>query len=158
MRYIVLTLTLGLISTSAYSQSLADQINAVDKSYQHEQSSAEAANRKAIAAERARKVEAQAREAAKQKAQDKLLKRDLSYEDELRKVELENLKLELQARRTRVERSNEFIDQELKEQAAGTDLIQSNADAVRNISDGVKEKMKSQGRAEEKKAKGFWGF
>lgn len=64
----------------------------------------------------------------------------------------------MQAKRAVVKRTDEFIDRDLKQKDASTDVIQSGADAIRNLSDGKKEKMKSEGRAEEKKARGFWDF
>ncbi|EMB2600384.1 DUF5384 family protein, partial [Salmonella enterica subsp. enterica serovar Cerro] len=56
----------------------------------------------------------------------------------------------------RVKRENEFIDQELKNKAAQTDVIQSNADSNRNMSEGGRDLMKSEGKAREKKASGWF--
>lgn len=98
-----------------------------------------------IAAENERRAKREA-----ELANDK--KRDQAYEDELRKLQLESMKLELQAKAARVQRENDFIEQELKERAAKTDVIQSEADANRNISSGSKELMQSEGKAREKKA------
>ncbi|ENG9096174.1 TPA: hypothetical protein J1222_000002 [Escherichia coli] len=122
-------------------------------------------------AERIRKEKAAAMAAAKEKqrraaeferkakleaemAADK--KRDQDYEDQLRQLELENRKLELEAKRARVNRANDFLDQELKERAAQTDVIQSEADARRNISTGTKELLQSEGKARESKADSWW--
>ena len=106
-------------------------------------------------AERIRKEKAAAMAAAKaEMAADK--KRDQDYEDQLRQLELENRKLELEAKRVRVNRANDFLDQELKERAAQTDVIQSEADARRNISTGTKELLQSEGKARESKADSWW--
>ncbi|MBB0677941.1 DUF5384 family protein [Escherichia coli] len=52
----------------------------------------------------------------------------------------------------RVKRENEFIDQELKHKAAQTDVVQSEADANRNMTEGGRDLMKSVGKAEENKS------
>ncbi|HIH9049513.1 TPA: DUF5384 family protein [Escherichia coli] len=83
-------------------------------------------------------------------------KRDQDYEDQLRQLELENRKLELEAKKARVNRANDFLDQELKERSAQTDVIQSEADVRRNISTGTKELLQSEGKARESKAKSWW--
>lgn len=82
--------------------------------------------------------------------------RDQGYEDELRKLEIQKQKLALAREEARVKRENDFIDQELKNKAAQTDVIQSNADSNRNMSEGGKELMKSEGKAREKKASGWF--
>lgn len=109
-------------------------------------------NRKAaaIAAERKQQLERQNQERLTDK------KRDQSYEDELRSLEIQKQKLALAREEARVKRENEFIDQELKNKAAQTDVIQSNADANRNMSEGGKQLMISSGKAEEKKSSGWF--
>lgn len=82
--------------------------------------------------------------------------RDQKYEDELRKLEIEKQKLALAREEARVKRENEFIDQELKNKTAQTDVIQSHADSNRNISEGGKDLMKSEGKAREKEAGGWF--
>lgn len=82
--------------------------------------------------------------------------RDQKYEDELRKLEIEKQKLALAREEARVKRENEFIDHELKNKAAQTDVIQSHADSNRNISEGGKDLMKSEGKAREKEAGGWF--
>ncbi|REF28549.1 hypothetical protein BDD26_3477 [Xenorhabdus cabanillasii] len=112
----------------------------------------------ATRAEKIRKQEA-SRKAEKQRvlaeaAADK--KRDQAYEDELRKLEIEMKKLELEKRSARAKRENEFIDQELKTQTAKTDVIQSEADANRNLSSGAKSLLESEGKAREKKSSSWF--
>jgi hypothetical protein len=161
--------------------SLMDQISAVNQAHQQqketEKAEAEAA-RLAAEKEAARK----AAEAARQRRAAEALKRaelearladkqrDQDYEDELRRLELEERKLKLSEKKTdmnlgeekeririaemkaRSERVDEFIDQDLKSRAATADVIQSQADANRNISEGAKSYMTSAGKAEEKEA------
>ncbi|EFI3613615.1 hypothetical protein GY531_004726, partial [Escherichia coli] len=112
-------------------------------------SAAAAREKQRVAAENERRAKREA-----ELANDK--KRDQAYEDELRKLQLESMKLELQAKAARVQRENDFIEQELKERAAKTDVIQSEADANRNISTGSKDLLQSEGKAREKKASSWW--
>ncbi|HCO8236585.1 DUF5384 family protein [Escherichia fergusonii] len=112
----------------------------------------EAQNRKAAAIAADRKV---AREKLESEIKEDK-KRDIAYENELRSLEIQKLKLALAREEARVKRENDFIDQELKNKAAQTDILQSNADANRNISEGGKELMKSTGKAKEKEASGFF--
>ena len=83
-------------------------------------------------------------------------RRNQAYAGRLRDARLQDTDLDLQVKKAKVARVNEYIDQDLKGEAAINDVIQSNADAARNISEGAKEAMKSSGRAEEKRAKRFW--
>jgi hypothetical protein len=53
-------------------------------------------------------------------------------------------------------RADDYIDRELKQQDAETDSIQSRADATRNVSEGTKSMMTSEGKAKEKKASGWF--
>jgi len=82
-------------------------------------------------------------------------RRDQGYEDELRRLDIEERKLRLTQLKARTDRSGEFIDQELHGEAARTDEIQSRADANRNLSEGGKALMQSEGVAREKEA-GSW--
>ncbi|MDX7987049.1 hypothetical protein FE392_06860 [Xenorhabdus sp. 12] len=108
----------------------------------------------AARAEKARKQEAiKATEKQRVLAEAKAdKKRDQDYEDELRKLDIEMKKLELEKRSARVKRENDFIDQELKTQAAKTDVIQSEADVNRNLSSGGKALLESEGRARERQS------
>lgn len=106
----------------------------------------EATSRNAQAAANKRAATA----AANKARQDKLdaeasadKKRDQSYEDELRSLEIQKQKLALAKEEARVKRENEFIDQELKHKAAQTDVVQSEADANRNMTEGGRDLMKS---------------
>lgn len=93
-----------------------------------------------------------AQAAAQQAVKDQAKQREQARLDKLRDLELEERSLDLEAKRARAKRANEFVDQELKAQAATTDVVQSEADATRNVSAGVGENLKSTGRAAETKA------
>ncbi|MDR0217510.1 MAG: DUF5384 family protein [Enterobacteriaceae bacterium] len=174
MKKILISSLLISLSTPVFASSLQDQLSAIAqaesegmaaeqkleaekqaKSEKAERIAREKRQREATArAEKTRKQEA-SREAERQRvlAEAKADKtRDQSYEDELRKLELEERKLELQRRAARVKREDQFIDQELKREAAKTDVIQSDADANRNLSTGAKSYLESEGKAQEKKS------
>lgn len=178
MKRVLLFSLLTVISGSAFSASLQDQLAAVaqaeqqgkneenrqrdalqaklDKEAQLEKqrraNAAALANKKAQAAEAERKARRDKFEA--EAAQDK--KRDQGYEDELRSLHIQQQKLALAKEEARVKRENEFIDQELKNKAAQTDAIQSHADANRNLSEGGRDLMKSEGKAREEKASSWF--
>lgn len=158
-------------------------VAAAEAQGQHEEAlAAKKARQKAaaIAAERRRKEEAKAAELARlkerdyqERLQDK--RRDQSYDDELRKLELERIRLQLEKERklaleleveerkialerekARLKREDDFIDQELKREAAKTDVIQSEADATRSISRGAESLMSKEGDARIKKESGLF--
>ncbi|MDE9778883.1 DUF5384 family protein [Escherichia marmotae] len=162
------------VSSPAFASSLQDQLSAVaeaeqqgknEEQRQHDEWVAE--RNREIQQEKQRRANAQAaankRAAAaaadKKARQDKRdaeftadKKRDQSYEDELRNLEIQKQKLALAKEEARVKRENEFIDQELKHKAAQTDVVQSEADANRNMTEGGRDLMKSVGKAEENKS------
>ncbi|KAA0542477.1 DUF5384 family protein [Citrobacter portucalensis] len=174
MKKIILVTFLSTLSSTVYSSSLQDQLSAVaqaeqqganEEKKQHDDWVAErnkqiqqdkqrranaqaAANKKAAAAAAERQARQDKRDT--EALQDK--KRDQGYEDELRSLEIQKQKLALAKEEARVKRENEFIDQELKNKAAQTDVTQSEADANRNISEGGRDLMKSEGKAREDKA------
>lgn len=173
MKKIVLAVFLTTISHAAFSSSLQDQLSAVaqaeqqginEEKKQHDDWVAE--RNKRIQQDNQRRANAQAAAnkkaadaaAARQVRQDKIdaeasqdKKRDQGYEDELRSLEIQKQKLALAKEEARVKREDDFIDQELKNKAAHTDVTQSEADANRNMSEGGRDLMKSVGKAEEKK-------
>ncbi|MBD2806025.1 DUF5384 family protein [Xenorhabdus szentirmaii] len=156
MKKIFISSLLVVISTSVFASSLQSQISAIaqaeneTKAEKQRQHAAQQAKReKASSAERAER-ERRHREAAADK------KRDQDYEDELRKLDIEMKKLELEKQAIRVKRENDFIDQELKNQAANTDVIQSKADINRNLSSGGKAWLESEGRSREKQHSGWF--
>ena len=170
MKKVFLCAILASLSYPAIASSLQDQLSAVaeaeqqgknEEQRQHDEWVAE--RNREIQQEKQRRANAQAaanKAAANKKArQDKLdaeasadKKRDQSYEDELRSLEIQKQKLALAKEEARVKRENEFIDQELKHKAAQTDVVQSEADANRNMTEGGRDLMKSVGKAEENKS------
>ncbi|CDL82313.1 conserved exported hypothetical protein [Xenorhabdus szentirmaii DSM 16338] len=156
IKKIFISSLLVVISTSVFASSLQSQISAIaqaeneTKAEKQRQHAAQQAKReKAASAERAER-ERRHREATADK------KRDQDYEDELRKLDIEMKKLELEKQAIRVKRENDFIDQELKNQAANTDVIQSKADINRNLSSGGKAWLESEGRSREKQHSGWF--
>jgi hypothetical protein len=73
--------------------------------------------------------------------------RDQAYEDKLREVELQAKMLELKRAEVRVSRENDVIDHDLRHEDAQTDVVQSGADATRNVSEGAKSLMQGLGDA-----------
>lgn len=136
----------ALVPHTGFSATLQEQIGNVDSVISQQ----EAAEAKAKAAA---EKKAAAQRAAVRAAKEKAKARNEAHEDKLRSIEVENMELDLQAKRARVKRTDEFLDQEIKAKAAEADVIQSEADATRNISSGIGENLKSKGRAEEAKAK-----
>lgn len=153
----ILTLSLAaFFACNTASADLSSQLSAVAAAEQ-EGLAQERAEQRARA--KAAAAAAAAKKAEKERAYNEYLadkKRDQSYEDELRQLELEERKLELQRRKARVNREDDFIEQELKREAARTDVIQSNADATRSISKGAETLMTKEGEARLKKESGFF--
>jgi hypothetical protein len=156
-----------LLCSPVAAQSLADQIGAVDAVQQQQRAqqdawSREDADRAARAAVQQRAVayaNQQRKEAIEKEARatamaDKI--RDQHYVDQLRdaRIEHERLRvlseshdqdytdrkrdLEIAKEKARLARENEFIDRDLKRQDAETDVVQSHADGVRNVTSGEK--------------------
>ena len=142
------------ISAVAAAESSGQQAEARAAAKARAAAQAAAKARAAAQAEIRRKQEAiEQREYDNQMA-DK--KRDQSYEDELRQLEIEERKLELARKKARVSREDDFIEQELKRESAKTDVIQSGADSARNLSSGSKTLMEKEGEAKVKKESGFF--
>lgn len=83
--------------------------------------------------------------------------REQSFEDQVRQMKLDEMRLELERKKTRIAREDDLIDSELKHANAKTDVLQSEADANRNVSTGVKSALESEGRAKEEKASKWFG-
>ncbi len=120
-----------LSSMPSYSQSISEQIEAVEKAHKTHMN-IDAKERKI----------AQDKERARKMAQEKLLrekeKREVVYEDTLREIKIENLKLDLNKKRSRVNRENDFINRELDSMDAKTDVVKSKGEGIRSISSGLK--------------------
>lgn len=89
---------------------------------------------------------------SQQLKQAQIQKRNQEYENELRQLKLLDKQLELQAKRARINRTNEYIDADLAARKAQTDAIQASADSKRNISSGMKTQLEKTGEAALKKA------
>lgn len=149
-------LSVGLLTTNFAQADLSSELAAVVAA------EAEGKRAEAAAAKKAReRAAAKAAEVARQKerAYQEYLKdkqRDQAYEDEIRKLDLEERRLALKRQQKRVEREDDFIEQELKREAARTDVIQSEADANRSISRGAESLMNKEGEARVKKESGWF--
>ena len=133
--FITVWIMASILAVPAWSQSLQDQINAVNQAQNERKATERAAAQKAEAEERTRQAAADSRarasaaerrsqaekEGARQaeiekeeKADAKADKsRDQSFDDELRKLELEERKIALEEKKARAARTNDLIDQEL---------------------------------------------
>jgi hypothetical protein len=175
MKYIVLGSALALLSLPALANQF-DQLYQIEQETKQAQANAEAERIRQAAAEQAsaeardaanRRQRAAAQQAAAQQAAAKrqvqeaenqrVRSREESFEDELRALELEERRLELQAKRARTARANDYIDAELRESAAKTDVIQSDADASRNLSSGTKALLEDSGKAEVNRSNRLFG-
>jgi hypothetical protein len=164
----VLIMAFLLASSAANAlPSLNDQINAVDDVEQQNDAQERAAQQayqqhlyEEQQAEHA--IEAKWRETElnlqRQKAAEAYAdkKRDQDYDDQLRAFDIQEKTLKLQAEKTRVARENDYIDQELKEKAANTDVIKSKADATRDVSSGTKTLLEKTGEADVKSQSGVF--
>lgn len=167
-----------LLAVPAQADDLQAQLMAVAQAEQDGQAREEAKRAaeemarqkaaKAAAAERQRQIAAAAAakkaKAAQQaavtqaKEQERLTdkKRAQDYEDKLRELELMKAQLELERMKKRVGREDDFIDQELKRESARTDVIQSEADATRDVATGTRDLLSSEGKAREEEASGWF--
>lgn len=180
MKYALSGLTLLAMSVTlpAHAASLQDQLAAVaaaENSANAQQRAQDDARQaqydREVRAERAQQARAAAASAERQRQRNAAAaaersrmiaeqqadkKRDQNYEDEMRQLQIEQQKLALKRESARVARENEYIDQDLKSRAAHTDVVQSEADANRNISQGGKTLLQSEGEARVKKASSWF--
>ena len=138
------------LSSEVYAQSLQDQLNNMNNVYQSNQNAEQARmaeqQRQSAAAQAKRDAAAaeQARIAAKDKA------RNQAFEDEQRALDLEERKASVTASKAQAKRANDYIDSDLKKKNAQTDVIQSEADANRNISKGAGDMLSGVGKGASK--------
>lgn len=175
MKHIVLGATLALFTLPVLANQF-DQLYQIEQQTQQAEAAAEAERIRQAAAEQARaeaheasarRQRAAAQQAAQQKAlaqrqeqaveEKRVRTREESYEDELRALELEERRLELQAKRAKAARANDYIDAELRDSAARTDVIQSEADAARNVTSGTKSLLEDAGKAEVNRSNSLFG-
>ncbi|WP_087501887.1 DUF5384 family protein [Pseudomonas sp. SID14000] len=116
-----------------------------------------AARQQRAAAQRASAQRAAEKQQAQAAERKRVQTREEAYEDEMRALELEERRLALQAKKAKVARANDYIDAELRDSAARTDVIQSNADSARNVTSGAKSLLEDSGKAEVKRAGSLFG-
>lgn len=116
-----------------------------------------AARQQRAAAQRASAQRAAEKQQAQAAERKRVQTREEAYEDDLRALELEERRLALQAKKAKVARANDYIDAELRDSAARTDVIQSNADSARNVTSGAKSLLEDSGKAEVKRAGSLFG-
>ncbi|PSS50141.1 DUF5384 family protein [Pseudomonas sp. BBP2017] len=116
-----------------------------------------AARQQRAASQRAAAQAAAVRQQAQAAEQKRVLTREEGFEDELRALELEERRLQLQAKKAQVARANDYIDAELRDSAARTDVIQSNADSARNVTSGTKSLLEDAGKAEVNRSNSLFG-
>ncbi|WP_397451137.1 DUF5384 family protein [Pseudomonas sp. NA-150] len=131
------------------------------RQWQDQQAQAQAredANRRARAAAQARSAE-QAAEQRKSVAQEnsRLRSRAEQQADEEHSLDIEERKLKLQAMKAKADRSNDYIDAELRSSAAQTDVVQSRADATRDVSSGTKTLLEDTGKADVNRSDKLFG-
>jgi membrane protein involved in colicin uptake len=146
MKKTICTLLIAFASPASFSQSLQDQISAVNNAFQANQNAEQQRQNdiKRQAAEAQAKRDAQAAEQAKIAARERA--RNQAYEDEQRLLNLEERRAQVAASKAQAKRANDYIDADLKKKNAQADLVQSEADANRNISKGAGDMMSGVGK------------
>lgn len=134
-----------------------EQQRAYEIERSRQQAQEQAYQRQRQAAAQQAQAQAQAARKAKQEENKHLQERGERFEDEDRALALEERRLKLDAMKARAARTNDYIDAELRESAAKSDVIQSQADATRNVSSGAKSLMESSGDAEINRSKKLFG-
>ncbi|WP_426152028.1 DUF5384 family protein [Pseudomonas sp. DC3000-4b1] len=176
MKQAYLALALCALSLPAMAQSPFDQLHQVEQQQQEAEAARQAELKRQYDAERARQEaqaadyrrkrlaaeqQAQARRQAERKEEQAEAKRQQArserFEEEDRALALEERRLKLEAMKARTARTNDYIDAELRHSAAQTDVIQSEADATRNVSSGAKALMENAGEAEVNRSKKLFG-
>lgn len=141
----------------AQAQEHAEQLRQAEAARARQEAKEAAYRRnKQAAEERSRQQALELRKA--QDAEDKRLRtREEQFEDEERALVLEERRLRLQALKAKTARANDYIDAELRESAARTDVIQSEADSARNVTSGTKALLEDSGEAEVNRSKSLFG-
>lgn len=112
------------------------------------------AEQRALQQEREARAEQAARERQYEQQKDK--EREQAYQDKLRQQVLEARDAELAMKKAKAKRADDFAEQELNREKAKTDVIQSEADATRNISEGGKNLLTGQGQGAAKANSGWF--
>lgn len=116
----------------------AIQQKAEEQVIQQRQLQQQRENAKALQRQRQRAAEVSATKAAEAYRVRSINER---RNEEQYQLDLESRKLDLQAKRSLVNHSEDYINADLKRNSAETDVVQSHADANRNISTGLKENL-----------------
>ncbi|MNP10374.1 hypothetical protein D3C76_1025200 [compost metagenome] len=175
MKHIVLGSVLALLAMPTLAGQF-DNLYQIEQQTKQAEAATEAERLRQAAADRAREearsaADRRQRAAAQQAAQQRALEqrktqevehkrvqtREEGFEDELRALELEERRLALQAKRARTARANDYIDAELRDSAARTDVIQSEADSARNVTSGTKSLLEDAGKAEVNRSSRLFG-
>jgi len=175
MKHIVLGSVLALLAMPTLAGQF-DNLYQIEQQTKQAQANAEAERLRQAAADRAREearsaADRRQRAVAQQAAQQRALEqrktqelehkrvqtREEGFEDELRALELEERRLALQAKRARTARANDYIDAELRDSAARTDVIQSEADSARNVTSGAKSLLEDTGKADVNRSSRLFG-
>ncbi|KJK09548.1 MULTISPECIES: DUF5384 family protein [Pseudomonas] len=135
----------------------AERLRQAAAAQQRAESREAAARQQRAASQRAAAQAAAERQQAQATEQKRVRTREEGFEDELRALELEERRLQLQAKKAQVARANDYIDAELRDSAARTDVIQSNADSARNVTSGTKSLLEDAGKAEVNRSNSLFG-
>ncbi|WP_241653153.1 DUF5384 family protein [Pseudomonas alkylphenolica] len=135
----------------------AERLRQLEEARQRAEVSEASAREQRAAAQRATAQRAAQKQQVQAAENKRKRTREEGYEDELRALELEERRLDLQAKKAKVIRTDEYIDAELRDSAARTDVIQSNADSARNVTSGTKSLLEDVGKAEVKRAGSLFG-
>jgi len=154
---LLIGLVFALLATPVISGPF-DQLHQLEIEHQRAQS-AEAAKAKAQEeANRQRAVEkaaAQRRATAQENARRQT--RTEHRKDQDRALDLEERRLKLQVMKAKADRANEYVDAELRDNAAKTDVVQSHADALRTVSTGAKALLEDTGKADVNRSNRLFG-
>ena len=175
MKHIVLATVLALLTMPTLANQF-DNLHQIEQQTKQAEAASEAERIRQASAERARdearsaadrRQRAVAQQAAQQKAFEqrktqelehkRVQTREEGFEDEVRAMDLEERRLALQAKRARAARTNDYIDAELRDSAARTDVVQSEADSARNVTSGAKSLLEDTGKAEVNRSSRLFG-
>lgn len=169
----------GGVTTTAYAanpwQGVVDAQNRLDQQKAERLAKEEAQRQAQLAAQRAheqkiakiaaaqRAKQAAAQAAARQAKENERLAdkaRDQNYEDELRALALEEKRMELAHKKAMLEAqskaADKYVEQDLNVRKAAADVIQSQADANRNVTEGIRDNLQKNGDAQIKQAGKLW--
>ena len=175
MKHIALGSVLALLTMPTLANQF-DNLHQIEQQTKQAEAASEAERSRQATAERARaearsaaerRQRAVSQQAAQQKASEqrktqeiehkRVQTREEVFEDEQRALDLEERRLAIQAKRARAARTNDYIDAELRNDAARTDVIQAEADSARNMTSGAKSLLEDAGKAEVNRSNRLFG-